>query len=68
LLGCGGGEQAAVERFGDGGGAVSDAELGVDVEQMRLDGGLADKQPGRTSTRPGPAGVVFSRRSTPFSR
>src|SRR6476646_5828337 len=41
-----GGEQAAVERLGDGGGAVADVELGVDVQQVGLDRGLADEQPG----------------------
>src|SRR5580704_14767125 len=38
------GEQAAVERLGDGGGAVADAQLGVDVEQVGLDRGLGDEQ------------------------
>ena len=41
-----GGEQAPVERLGDGGRPVADAELGVDVEQVGLDRGLGDEQPG----------------------
>ena len=41
-FGC---QQSAVERLGDGGRAVADAELGVDVEQVGLDGRLADEQP-----------------------
>src|SRR6185369_258006 len=40
------GEQATVERLAHGGGAVTDAELGVDVHQVGLDRGLADEQPG----------------------
>src|SRR4029077_19760871 len=41
-----GGEQATVERLGHRGGAVADAELRVDVQQVRLDRSLADEQPG----------------------
>ena len=41
-----GGEEPAVERLGDGGGPVADAELGVDVQQVGLDCGFADEQPG----------------------
>jgi riboflavin biosynthesis pyrimidine reductase len=40
------GQQAALETCGDGGGPVVDAELGVDVQQVGLDRGLADEQPG----------------------
>src|SRR6185312_6673340 len=50
------GQQAAVERLGDGGGAVGDTELGVDVQQVRLHGGLADEQPRRRLTVGGPRG------------
>jgi voltage-gated potassium channel len=39
------GEQPAVEALRDGGGAVADAQLGVDVQQVGLDRGLADEQP-----------------------
>src|SRR5436190_1114011 len=42
-----GGEQATVERLGHRGGAVADAELRVDVQQVRLDCRLADEQAGR---------------------
>src|SRR6185437_8825658 len=39
-------EDAAGEAFGDGSGAVADAQLGVDVQQVGLDGGFADAQQG----------------------
>jgi hypothetical protein len=42
------GEQAAVEGLRDGGPAA-DPQLGVDVEQVGLDGGLGDEQPGGRS-------------------
>ena len=37
-------EQSAVEGLGDGGGAVVDSELVVDVHQVGLDGRFADEQ------------------------
>jgi hypothetical protein len=37
-------DQASFISGGDGGGAVADAELGVDVQQVGLDGGLADQE------------------------
>ena len=40
------GQQAALEADGHGGGPVVDAELGVDVQQVGLDRGLADEQAG----------------------
>src|ERR1700733_8796448 len=42
-----GDEQPAIEPLGDGGGAVVDPELGVDVHEVGLDGRLGDEQLGR---------------------
>ena len=39
-------QQAPAVALGDGRGAVAHAELGVDVQQVGLDGGLADEQAG----------------------
>lgn len=44
---CSGGEQSSVERLGDRGSAITDAELGVNVQQVGLHRGLGDEQPGR---------------------
>ena len=41
------GEEAAPVGFGDGGRPVAHAQLLVDVQQVGLDGGLADEQLGR---------------------
>src|SRR5687767_4043807 len=41
-------EKTALEPRGNGGGPVVDAELGVDVQQVGLDGCLADEQALRT--------------------
>jgi hypothetical protein len=48
------GEQATVERLGDGSGPVADAQLGVDVQQVGLDRGLGDEQPGGSLPVGGP--------------
>jgi hypothetical protein len=56
------GEQAAVEGLGDGGGAVGNAELGVDVQQVRLDRGLADEQPSNCWCRSSFSAIVASSR------
>jgi hypothetical protein len=37
-------QQPAVEGRGDRGGSVVDSELGVDVDEVRLDGYLGDEQ------------------------
>jgi hypothetical protein len=37
-------QQPVVERLRNGGRAIADPELGVDVEQVGLDGRLADEQ------------------------
>src|ERR1035438_5815920 len=54
-----GGEQSSVERLGDGGSTVADAELGVDVQQVSLDRGLADEQPGGRLPVGGPGRYQF---------
>src|ERR1700732_1310795 len=50
------GQQAPAERLGDGGRAVAHPELGVGVQQVGLDGGLADEEPGRRLAVGGAAG------------
>jgi len=53
LLLSGRAQQAPVEGLGDGRRAVADAQLGVDVQQVRLDRRLADEQPGGRLLVPG---------------